>query len=310
MGQTSWASKLQGVGQIPTSWKPGAVPPSPAGGTQAAGQPPVMFPPGMSFTEAWEMIRTGPSTSGGGQPSVPASGETGFPGSGVLQSTGRSKTAGTQNEPLLLNIGNTTAYQHLFGAGTSLGKQQSAEQGTQQGAQQSTGRGTLQGTVASTAVSTAGVVYPTISENLWGSSTTGNQIPFLEEDMPRTVPSTSAGGQTVPSTSKEGTFSVSNAQKVEPASFGNADKQEMVVAYLKSMGVQVRDEAVEGVLQNPQALDSIERIFWTPLQDRHLVERYLQQVGIPVTPEAISKIMDNPELLERIKNTLEARGTV
>ncbi|XP_066270303.1 uncharacterized protein [Branchiostoma lanceolatum] len=153
--------------------------------------------------------------------------------------------------------------------------------------------------------------HPTpFAENLRESSSmaTGNPTPFSERAMPRTVPSTSTGGQTVPSISTGGHTYVPNAQKVAQTSAENADKQQMVVAFLLSRGVHVTSEAVEGVLENQQALENIERIFWTPLQDRRLVERYLQQVGIPVTPEAVSKIMDNPELLGSIKNTLGGQG--
>eukprot|EP00058_Branchiostoma_floridae_P012327 XP_002597815.1 hypothetical protein BRAFLDRAFT_102843 [Branchiostoma floridae] len=128
--------------------------------------------------------------------------------------------------------------------------------------------------------------------------TTRNPTPFVDGEMLRTVPSTSAGGQT----------STLNTQTVEKVSLGNADKQQMVVAYLSSMGVQATSKTVEGVLQNQQALDSIERIFWTPLQDRQLVERYLQQISVPITSEVVNKIMENQELMGKIKNTLGAPG--
>ncbi|XP_035668632.1 uncharacterized protein LOC118410870 [Branchiostoma floridae] len=144
-------------------------------------------------------------------------------------------------------------------------------------------------------------------ENLQDSSamTTGYSIPFVKGEMLRTVPSTSTGGQSS-STSTGGQSSVPNthSQTLEQVS----DKHQMVVAYLMSMGVHVTTEAVEGILQNQQALDSIERIFWTPIQDRQLVQEYLQMINIPVTPDAVNKIMENPELMRRIKNTLGAPG--
>ncbi|KAI8487490.1 hypothetical protein Bbelb_347240 [Branchiostoma belcheri] len=179
------------------------------------------------------------------------------------------------------------------------------------------------------------VVIATVARNLQSvAMTTGNPTPPFVQGLHRTVPSASStvGGTsrsvaftqgemltTVPSVSVGGDASVQTVQgqmlrAVPSGSAGGEqgsdvdEKQQMVIAYLLSMGVQVTWEAVEGVLRNPQALDSIERIFWIPHQSRQMVERYLREMGLPVATDTVDKIMGNPELMARIKNTLGDQG--
>ncbi|XP_078666291.1 uncharacterized protein LOC144908514 [Branchiostoma floridae x Branchiostoma belcheri] len=179
------------------------------------------------------------------------------------------------------------------------------------------------------------VVIAMVARNLQSvAMTTGNPTPPFVQGLHRTVPSASStvGGTsrsvaftqgemltTVPSVSVGGDASVQTVQgqmlrAVPSGSAGGEqgldvdEKQQMVIAYLLSMGVQVTWEAVEGVLRNPQALDSIERIFWIPHQSRQMVERYLREMGLPVATDTVDKIMGNPELMARIKNTLGGQG--
>ncbi|XP_078667175.1 uncharacterized protein LOC144909015 [Branchiostoma floridae x Branchiostoma belcheri] len=94
-----------------------------------------------------------------------------------------------------------------------------------------------------------------------------------------------------------------NLQQVEQKQVKNEEKRDMVVEYLQRLGVPATREAVNGMLQNEQMLENIERTFWLPHQDRRLVERYLRQIRVPITPEAVNKIIGNPDILADIKKT-------
>ncbi|CAH1251766.1 Hypp9152 [Branchiostoma lanceolatum] len=98
-----------------------------------------------------------------------------------------------------------------------------------------------------------------------------------------------------------------NLQPIEPKQVKNEEKRDMVVEYLQRLGVPATREAVNGMLQNNQMLENIEKTFWIPHQDRRLVERYLQQINVPITPEAVDKIMGNPDILADLRKTFEAQ---
>ncbi|XP_066270114.1 serine/arginine repetitive matrix protein 2-like [Branchiostoma lanceolatum] len=98
-----------------------------------------------------------------------------------------------------------------------------------------------------------------------------------------------------------------NLQPLEPKQVKNEEKRDMVVEYLQRLGVPATREAVNGMLQNNQMLENIEKTFWIPHQDRRLVERYLQQISVPITPEAVDKIMGNPDILADLRKTFEAQ---